>query len=49
MPERRALSIELATQRWCLLRYCRFLCDRRPANGDNYNITLLQVSGCSED
>ncbi len=47
MPERRALSIELATQRWCLLRYCRFLCDR-PVNGSDYNITLL-LSGCSED
>jgi len=29
MPQRRALTIELAAQRWwCLLRYCRFLCDR---------------------
>jgi hypothetical protein len=39
MPQRRALTIELAAQRWCLLRYCRFLCDR-PVTGAK--ITRLQ-------
>jgi len=41
MPERRALSIELAAQRWCLLGYCRYLCDR-PATGEDYKIVGMQ-------
>jgi len=37
----RALSIELAAQRWCLLRYRRFLCDRPVNSGKlhDYKIT----------
>ena len=42
MPQRRALTIELAAQRWwCLLRYCRFLCDR-PVTVTAAKITRLQ-------